>query len=316
MPRATFWSPIKRKETLVGSPEKSFVATTIKQLGHCCRRLQCPSPESLQDKVGNGLCPRHNTNSEYMYDLLPSSDFNAPLTFQEMHNGPSETWWHSSGSASRLDYILINPEAGNSVLGYQATALRLQKIWYSHLKGQKNTGIDWKELGRGENRAWLCSEISKVPVAAWTASPTVQAQQLSNQLISFARTHFPLRCIKYRKPVRQLRQKTLSQLRNCHRLSSETTLRFAWCKLAQHSHIGMHTASIRMPCTSRVGACVSAAHVQPLTMLSAAKARFISELIRSCNSSELYTRSGFIQATRLPSQRQAQTPHRSSPNAA
>ena len=67
-------------------------------------------PEPCQPHVGDLVCNKKNGNTKFMMELLQQKNLFVPSTFRSLHHGPSETWRHSSGSMSRLDYFLIRKE--------------------------------------------------------------------------------------------------------------------------------------------------------------------------------------------------------------
>ena len=255
-------APQADKELWWSSFRKLIAGIRPKDLVFLAGDFNAKIPKSIEGKVGDLLCDQSHPNSPFMLDFLESYDFMAPSTYSELHNGPTATWWHSSGRPSRLDYILIRQQqwdsisstawprldAGHSVLDHQSVGLRVRKFWSSHWAGTPHKGVDWTKLGQDKNRQWLTKEAAKIPLAPWTTSPTVQVQQLTDSLLELARNAFPLTRGRRSKPyisdstwcIRQKRQKLAAILRQCRKSTSDHLLAIGFRTLCNASHMQVH----------------------------------------------------------------------------
>ena len=74
-------------------------------------------PNARLPYVGDLLCEKGNANTAFLESTLGKFNLFLPSTFSELHNGPSETWRHSSGQTARLDYIAVCQASWDALLG-------------------------------------------------------------------------------------------------------------------------------------------------------------------------------------------------------
>ena len=207
-------------------------------------------PATMPPHVGDLLCEKGNPNTPALQDLLCSCRMLLPATFSDMHNGPQDTWRHSTGKTARLDYIAVHLDvwdslqssawahldAGNAIMDHSAVRLRLQLHWKSTLRRKPLRSIDWEQVRAPQNREKLCEIVAEIPVAPWSTMPSKQMQDLHNELTAALRKHFPQQLSRPKKPyisestwqLRQKRKRTQVSLRLLRLLHVRAGLRDAW----------------------------------------------------------------------------------------
>ena len=98
--RAEWWKALSEYVGRVNPNDVLFV------LGGFNARL----PIVAAPYTGDLVCAKGNGNTQFLLELLQNHSLFAPSTFRAFHHGPIETWQHSSGHQSRLDYIFIREE--------------------------------------------------------------------------------------------------------------------------------------------------------------------------------------------------------------
>ena len=202
--RAEWWKMLNETVGCIGTDETLFV------LGDFNARL----PHSLQPHVGDLVCSKSNRNTPFLVDFLQKNLLWAPSTFSSLHQGPIETWQHSSGQLSRLDYVLIRQDqwnciassawprldAGNAIVDHFAVALRVRTEWKGKMRRKTEKSIDWSQVRDPQNQMLLCEILNEIPVSPWNCHPTDQVQALTHDIQERLRANFPLKGARFRKP--------------------------------------------------------------------------------------------------------------------
>ena len=158
--------------------------------------LNARMPEQSGNQVGTLLCDKNNGNTKFVYDFLKDRPLFVPSTFEELHNGPIETWRHSSGKMSRLDYCILQLDSwdrvatsawpkldsGTSILDHFPLGIDLVKRWPSTCVKAVRTPIDRAHIGDPRNQSRLCKIVSDIPLAKWDVHPTDQVDHLVQAL--------------------------------------------------------------------------------------------------------------------------------------
>ena len=179
-------------------------------MGDLNARLPC----SLEPWIGDLVCAKSNGNTSHLVDLLQKRQLCAPSTFSALHHGPIETWQHSSGQQSRLDYCLVRSEqwsnvassawprldAGNAVADHFAVALQVRAEWYGQAQKKKTGAIDWGQIRESGNHAKVCELLSGIQVGPWSMHPTDQVYALTKEIRGKLSEAFPLKGARFRKP--------------------------------------------------------------------------------------------------------------------
>ena len=206
--------------------------------------LNARLPESSFPSVGDLVCQKRNGNTDFLLSFLHEHNLLAPSTFSAYHHGPTETWCHTSGSMSRLDYILIWQEqwldyfssawprldVGNAAADHFAVALRLKTEWSNISLPRPRKSIDWQQVRDPTNQKQLCEALSQIPLAAWQVHPTDQVHLLTQEIHEKLTVLFPLKGARFRKPymseniwlMRRKRCNLRALLRNMHRSFADT----------------------------------------------------------------------------------------------
>ena len=200
-------------------------------------------PFSQPPQVGELVCGKSNGNTKFLTAFLQKHLLFAPSTFRAYHHGPIETWRHSSGSMSRIDYVFIKQDqwnsyessawprldAGNAVPDHFAVSLRVRAEWRHVALPTPSKAIDWQEIRDPKNQSKLCNVLNTIPVADWHVHPTDQVHLLTKSIHQKLREAFPLKGARFRKPyitevlwnLRKSRCNLRALLRNFNRTSRD-----------------------------------------------------------------------------------------------
>ena len=210
-------------------------------------------PNARLPHVGDLLCEKGNANTTFLESILGNFNLFLPSTFSELHNGPSETWRHSSGQVARLDYIAVRQaswdtlvssawakiDAGNAIPDHYAVALHATKSWRTCLRHQPRRSIDWEQVRAPENREFVCDLVATIPVAPWSTMPTKQLENLNDSLTAVLQKNFPKQSARPKKPyitqptwnLRQKRCRILRLLRLIRLEEAWHDMHRAWARL-------------------------------------------------------------------------------------
>ena len=274
-------------------------------------------PETVLPHVGDLLCAKGNPNTPAFLAFLKDCNLVLPSTFSDMHNGPQDTWRHSSGKTARLDYVAVRHaawdsmtssawphlDAGNAIPDHSAVSLRLQLSWSSYVKQNPMKMIDWEQVRAPQNRDQVCNLIASIPVAPWKTMPTKQMQDLHQNVTQILSEHFPMKRTKPRKPyiteetwkLRLRRKNLLRSLRllRLHQLQADQrmALRVWATSLADRNRSSIAELAIVPLLTKLTLASVKTTAKALRLRLRADKANFVADIslqANEANGSEIF----------------------------
>ena len=272
--------------------------------------LNARLPESVFPCVGDLVCQKRNGNTDHMLNFILAHNLYVPSTFSAHHHGPIETWCHTSGSMSRLDYVLIHQDqwtnfyssawprldVGNAVADHFAVALRLRAEWNNVQMPKPKKSIDWQKVRDPMNQKHLCEALTEIPLAPWHVHPTDQVHSLNHAIKGKLEELFPLKGARFRKPyvtediwsMRQQRCNLRALLRNMHRhfACEKGTLWLGFRRLAGRSCCSTKHFLVAPQLTTSL--CVAmlreTAHCLKLK-IKAARANYVEEVAKTANCS-------------------------------
>ena len=215
----------------------------------------------LQPYCGSVYQQEVDTAGRELHNMLQTFDLAVPSTFEEIHRGPSETWYSAKATVSgnRNDYVILsrdllascllsevmpNIDAGNQAVDHLAVTVLLDWETTSHRPPTKKINWDRDKILKADEDTWnrFFEDWPQIP---WNTNLTTHMTQLENYLHERMAIFFPrdpqqsrnscldVETLDLLKQKQQIKKVLCASKQNCDRYQLHEALR---CWKAQDSY--------------------------------------------------------------------------------
>ena len=163
-----------------------------------------PVTDRTSDFTGAHHPDKHAATADIFFDFIEMNSLYIPSTFASIHRGPSATWTHSSGNATRRDYILISKDLFQmiqytQVLTDHDTAfahedhlpvLAQLSGWTMAPHDTSRPPLDQDRMLDPDACRQFQAALQTLPLPTWDTDIDHHCAVLSSQIIDLAEQHF------------------------------------------------------------------------------------------------------------------------------